>query len=146
MQNQINYKDVSNYILSLVEPDSGELISNLKMQKLLYYVQGFTLAMLDSPMFSEEIQHWTHGPVVPEAYHAFKNYNTSGIPTPSHLDFSMFSDKQMETMNDVYNVYGQYSAWKLRQLTHEELPWTCTKDNEVISHSLMKDFFKRQIH
>lgn len=142
---QVNFKDVSNYILSLSDPDDGDLISNLKMQKLLYYVQGFSLVLLNETMFDNEIQHWTHGPVVPEAYHEYKAFGSAGIQLPEEFNLAMFSDKQKEVLNDVYAVYGQYSAWKLRQMTYEESPWLNTKENEVISHGLLKEYFKKQI-
>jgi uncharacterized phage-associated protein len=136
---------VANYILSLSEPEAGDEISNLKLQKLLYYVQGFSLVLLKKPMFEESIQHWEHGPVVPEAYHAFKNYGSSGIPVPGDFDPDCLSQDCRKLINDVYSAYGQFSAWKLRQMTHEESPWLRTESGEVISHALLREYFETQV-
>ena len=46
--------------------DEGELFSNMKLQKLLYYVQGFHIAVFNRPLFNEDIEAWMYGPVVPE--------------------------------------------------------------------------------
>ena len=58
---------------------TDELITNLKLQKLLYYAQGCVMALTDEPLFDEDIQAWEHGPVVPEIYHKYKSYGKSGI-------------------------------------------------------------------
>ncbi len=74
--------DVANYFLSLVNEDQGEGITNMKMQKLVYYAQGFSLAMLNKPLFEEPIEAWQYGPVVPTLYHAFKKYGNVPLPQP----------------------------------------------------------------
>ncbi len=59
-------KEVADYSLGSVEPDSGDNLSNLKLQKLVAYAQGFHLAMKDGePLFDEPIEAWAHGPVIP---------------------------------------------------------------------------------
>lgn len=55
--------DVANFFLSAMDDDAGDLISNLKIQKLVYYAQGVHLAMFDTTLFDEEILAWEHGPV-----------------------------------------------------------------------------------
>ncbi len=56
--------DAAKYFLAQTSEDAGDLISNLKLQKLLYYAQGFHLALYDEPLFPEAIEAWTHGPVL----------------------------------------------------------------------------------
>lgn len=135
--------DVANYFLAM-EGDEGE-ITNLKLQKLVYYAQGFSLALLEEPLFNERIEAWMHGPVVASLYHRFSHLGSQSIPPPKRFDDSVFNRNQRRLLNDVYSVYGQYSAWKLRQLTHEEDPW---RDNyeegefsRVIPQREMKDYF-----
>ena len=65
----ISCQDVANYFLSLCDEDAGDLISNLKLQKLVYYAQGFHLAISGEPLFDEKIMAWEHGPVIPQLYH-----------------------------------------------------------------------------
>ena len=137
----VSAKIVSEYILSLSEPEVGDIISNLKLQKLLYYCQGFHLAIYKKPLFEDRIEHWTYGPVVPNVYHEFKKYGDAHIPIPKGSDFSVLSKDQKELIDDVYDDYGQFSAWKLRDMTHQEPPWNKTKDNEEISHEQLSSYF-----
>ncbi|MEO0985244.1 MAG: type II toxin-antitoxin system antitoxin SocA domain-containing protein [Cyanobacteria bacterium J06639_14] len=137
--------DVAKYFLSLVDEDAGDLISNLKLQKLVYYAQGFHLAIHDEPLFPESIEAWTHGPVVPELYHAYKEYGSGVIPHPEDIDFDIYTQTQQELLDDVYAVYGQFSAWKLRNMTHEEEPWKTFNPNGTITHQSLKEFFKTQL-
>ena len=46
-------------------------ITNLKLQKTLYYLQGYSLRALNDPAFNEAIRHWQYGPVVPTVYFAY---------------------------------------------------------------------------
>lgn len=135
-------QDVANYFLSQVDEDAGDLISNLKLQKLVYYAQGFHLAMYDEPLYPEPIEAWNHGPVVPILYRSFKAHGAQPLPCPADLDFSIYSSQTKELLDEVYTVYGQFSAWKLRNMTHEELPWKEAQPFETISLESMKDYFK----
>ncbi len=137
--------DVADYFLSKTDEEAGDVISNLKLQKLVYYAQGFTLAVTGKPLFNEEIEAWQHGPVVPDLYHKYKDHGAYGIPAPTNVDFSKFSSEIKEILDEVYDVYGQFSAWKLRNMTHGEAPWKNTKMGDVISLSSMSEYFKTQI-
>lgn len=136
--------DVADYFLSLVDEDSGDSVSNLKLQKLVYYAQGFHLAVLDTPLFGETIEAWTLGPVVPSLYAKYKEYKYSPIPKPDRIDCSLYEGRERELLDDVWNTYGQFSAWRLAELTHAEPPWKMAR-REVITHQALKDYFKTQI-
>lgn len=138
--------EVAKYFLAQMNDDAGDLISNLKLQKLVYYAQGFHLALFDRPLFSEEIQAWTHGPVVPCLYHTYKEYGQGSIPAPVDIDFDRFDIETREFLDEVYSVFGQFSAWKLRNMTHEEPPWRDAGAGEVISLQSMGDYFKTQVN
>jgi uncharacterized phage-associated protein len=139
--------DVANYLLSQVDEDAGDLISNMKLQKLVYYAQGYHLALFDRPLFEETIEAWAHGPVVPELYRAFKKFGNSGIPIPQDVDFSNLDENTKDFLNEIYIVLGQFSAWKLRNMTHSEPPWKDVqgKPFPIISHESMKKYFKTRI-
>lgn len=137
--------DVAKYFLTLCDDNAGDLISNLKLQKLLYYAQGFHLAAFDEPLFSDEIEAWTYGPVVPEVYRAYKEYGSGALPVPTDLDLDLFDEQTREHLAEVYKVFGQFSAWKLMHLTHEEPPWKeAARTKAVISHEALKQYFKTQ--
>jgi len=136
---------VAKFFLSLSEPMEGDSISNLKLQKLCYYAQGFALAVLDRPLFEDAIEAWEHGPVVESLYHRYKDHGANGIPVPSEIDFSTFSKEEAELLREVWNVYGQFSAWKLRNMTHEEPPWKEATRGAVITHEALKKFFRTRV-
>lgn len=133
--------DVAAYFLSSVDEEHDEGLSNLKLQKLVYYAQGFNLALFGEPLFSEDIEAWTHGPVVPELYQAYKRYGSDSIPAPDSIDLSKFGTRTTELLDEIYQVFGQFSAWGLRNLTHNEPPWRDTLRGDVISHAAMQKYF-----
>jgi uncharacterized phage-associated protein len=141
--------DIAKYFLAQVEEELGDSISNLKLQKLAYYAQGFHLAMFEGiPLFDEKIEAWTHGPVIPDLYDLYKDYESGPIPLPKDLDLSVYSDEARKLLDEVYSVYGQFSAWKLRDLTHDEKPWLDayrSAPGSEISLKSMQDFFETQV-
>jgi uncharacterized phage-associated protein len=141
----ISGHDIAKYFLVQTDEDAGDLISNLKLQKLLYYAQGFNLALYDEPLFPESIEAWTHGPVVPEVYHEYKDFGSNAIPIPSNVDFSKYDQQTRELLDEVYSVYGQFSAWKLRNMTHDEEPWKNATVGDIITSKSMEKYFKTQI-
>jgi len=141
--------EVAHYFLKRQDPDAGDLMSNLKLQKLVYYAQGFHLAMEDSPLFGERIEAWEHGPVCVPLYQEYKQYGSDAIPVPDPdvEACSIFSEATRKVLNEVYNYYGQFSAWKLRNLTHEDTPWLKAyhKGHAEITHEDMRSYFKTQL-
>ena len=138
---------VANYILAMSDPDVGDGISNLKLQKLLYYCQGTYLAITDTPLFKNLIEAWEHGPVVPDVYQQYKKYGSENIPIPKEADLSPVASNNeiKKIMDEVYSIYGQFSAWRLRDMTHSEPPWKNTPKNQVISLEELKNYFKTTI-
>jgi len=138
--------DVAKFFLSQACVEAGDLVSNLKLQKLVYYAQGFHLAIHDKPLFEEPIEAWMHGPVVPTLYHHYKTHGQAAIPLPDDYDQTAFSTEELELLNEVQRMYGQYSAWRLREMTHEEAPWMNNYKPGVASltipHADMQRFFK----
>ncbi|HBZ67575.1 MAG TPA: alpha/beta hydrolase [Bacteroidales bacterium] len=142
-----NVLDIANKIL--VQPlksEGDELITNMKLQKLLYYMQGFHLALFDgNPLFDEEIEAWMYGPVVPSMYRHFSKYTNNGIKPDVLLDqvISLTNDEEA-LFKEVFRVYGAYSAIGLMQLTHSEEPWSSvsTGQGSIITKDVMTSFFK----
>lgn len=135
--------EIANYFIWRANTDEefGENITNLKLQKLVYYAQGFHLAWYGTPLFSEPIERWAHGPVVRPLYFEYQGYRAKPIPTPEAFDPSSIDEQTRELLEEVYAVYGQYSAWGLRNLTHEEPPWRDTPPNQVIPIEDMQRYF-----
>ena len=141
-------KNVAEYFLAQTSEEAGDLISHMKVQKLVYYGQGFHLALYGVPLFDEEIEAWMHGPVAPALYQEYKQYGGGPIPLPYGMDFDLFSPDVRELLDEIYNEYGQYSAWKLRQMTHDESPWQESYHSDkgpVIPKEAMAEFFKSRL-
>ncbi len=139
----LSAREVADYFLASVDEDCGDNITNLKLQKLVYYAQGFHLAMNDGkPLFDDPISAWAHGPVVPTLYHAFESYGANAVPRPQTVDYSKYTDDVRKLLDEVSEVYGQFSASRLRAMTHEEPPWTETPPNDVIALDLMRNYFE----
>lgn len=122
-------------------------ISNLKLQKLLYYAQGYSLALLGRPLFEDAIQCWTHGPVVASVYHEYKLYGKDFIVPTDTLALSLFNPDEIAILTLVANKYGQYSPWKLRDMTHDEAPWHDAYEAHmtVIQNIEIQQYFKEQL-
>jgi uncharacterized phage-associated protein len=141
--------DIANYFLSLTDLDSGEGISNLKLQKIMYYAQALHLALFDKVLFEDNIEAWPHGPVISNIYHDCKIYKNNPIPS-AQIDISLYPPKIQNYLNQIYYTYGQYSAWILRDLTHiKNTPWDLVYENNSssveIPTELMKNFYRTLI-
>ncbi len=135
-------RDVGLFFACKADDEAGDSITNLKIQKLLYYAQGAHLAIHGEPLFEEPIEAWTHGPVVPVVYHELKSFGSKSIQVDGMCDaFARLDEQEQSVVNEVYDVYGQYSAWKLRDMTHQESPWVDTENGKIIALNSMKQFF-----
>lgn len=135
--------DIANKIISKTDLEHGDTISNLKLQKMMYYQQGFHLAYFGTPLFDEDIVAWQYGPVVPSVYKEYKSFESNSIST-SKEGISL-SDDEEELFNNVYEEYNQFSAVALMKMTHEESPWKTTEINSVISRDKMMAFSKHKL-
>ena len=140
--------DITNKIILRTDADKGDIISNLKLQKLLYYMQGYHLAFFNEKFFEDYLEAWTYGPVVPSAYHRFKEFGPKGIILdPNEYNEIELSADQEDMFEQVMNEYGKFSAIKLMEMTHKEAPWkeAFEKPDKIISIETMKSFFAKLI-
>ncbi len=146
-----NVEDVANALLQLAYNSEGaeDLMSNMKLQKMLYYQQGYHLAYFGTPLFNEDIEAWQYGPVVPSIYEKFSANGRNGI-MPEAKSFEFESEEEMNLFFKVYETYGQYSAYGLMELTHKETPWIKAKrplgHGRIISKDIIKAYFSKRIN
>lgn len=136
--------DVADYFLAQFDNDSGELITNLKLQKLVYYAQGISLGLTGQPLFEAKIEAWEHGPVVLELYQRFKDFGRNALPT-MQLDINRYTPEVLNLLAAVFVCFIHYPAWELRNMTHDEAPWKnayVVRENNEITINSMKDFFQ----
>ena len=138
---------VAEYFLFLAAEDftATAPITPMKLQKLAYYAQGYSLALHDRPLFHEPIHAWPYGPVVQPLYDAYKRYGGGPIPLADGYDSTQLNTGIMLLLNQVYGTYGPHGAWTLSAMTHAEQPWRDTPQRAVIPTELMRDFFARQL-
>ncbi len=137
--------DIAKFFLFKAGQDE-DLLTNLKLQKLLYYAQGYYLALNDGTrLFSDEIEAWTHGPVVASVYKKYKSNGAKPIAAPDDFDPGDFPPKIIEFLNKIYSALGQYSGWALRNFSHTEPPWNSVNIGEVIPITSLHDYFVTQI-
>jgi len=110
-------------IYAAAAEDEPELLTNLRLQKLLYYAQGWYLAAEDRPLFPEGIEAWASGPVVPDVYAEFQRFGTQGIPYPEVVPAENLTPAEEQHLRDVWQSYREFSAVRLRELTHADAPW-----------------------
>lgn len=133
-----------------------EGITHLKLQKLIYYAQGISLALHDKPLFYEKILAWTHGPVVREVYdeYCYNGRNVINVKIDEQkakLINEIENNKEAsEVLNLTYDNFAIYTAWQLRQMTHSDnSPWDITEKTKgldtEIDQDLIQDYFKREI-
>lgn len=113
--------DAAAYILKVCD-DCGELpITTWKLQKLVYYSQAWSLVWDDEPLFLEEIQAWANGPVCPALYNEHRGkfkIREIALGNPNEL-----TREQKDTIEVVFEHYGEKSSQYLSELTHQERPW-----------------------
>ena len=140
---------IANQLLLYSVDNGGELMTNMKLQKMLYYQQGFHLAYFGTPLFNEDIEAWMYGPVVPSMYEKYKACGRNGIEPDRTMQFSFEQKNELALFNEVCKVYGAYSAIGLMNMTHEEMPWKSTPIGEGAGHIIdkgkMQSFFKKRL-
>lgn len=113
--------DVADWFLR--NPVSGEPITHLKLQKLVYYAQAWSLALLGRQLFEEDFQAWAHGPVVPSIYRAAAGSGWAPLIPFEGRKAPEFDKEQLELLKEVADTYGAYTAKGLEAMTHSEDPW-----------------------
>ncbi len=135
--------DIAKYIIQYCRKHAY-YISNLKLQKILYFVQAQFLVETGKPCFYEDIEAWDFGPVVPAVYHEYKYFGSSSI-IDENPPTVCFTKIEKELMNAIIEECSNYSASDLVELTHDQSPWKDAYQkyhNNVISNDAIRRFFE----
>lgn len=116
-------------------------ITNLKLQKLLYYVQAISLLIYNKKSYNEKLISWSYGPVVIEAYNKYKNNDNEILISNNNIP--KLSNGLEDIIEEVVDTYGSLEATELINFTHEEDPWKETKINSEIDTNLIKKYFEK---
>ena len=132
--------------------EEPEGLTHMRLQKLLYYAQGWHLAAFGRPLFVGRIEAWKHGPVVKELYPTFKDYKARSI-SPDDAGEPTLSDQDAAFIRSVWEEYKPHSAAGLRTMTHQESPWLEARGDlpedamcdREISPASMQSFFAERM-
>lgn len=136
--------DVAEYVLWYCEKVLDKPITNLKLQKILYYIQGEYLAKYKEPLFDNDIEAWAYGPVVPDVYYEYKKYISGPIKGVNPLNKDLFTKKEKSLIRSIVKRNYTKNVWSLVQETHQESPWKNNYEkgfNNDISIVDMEEYF-----
>ncbi|GHV29604.1 hypothetical protein FACS1894167_09150 [Synergistales bacterium] len=130
-------KEVANWILA--EASAQRItVSPMQLQKILYYLQGYSLGMTSIKLFEDDIEAWTHGPVVPSVYSAYKKYGGKSILPPPNV---VIPEEFQNLVSSVVKEKGTMSAFSLSDATHSDPPYQETARNQVITVDKIETYF-----
>jgi len=98
-------------------------VTTMKLQKLVYYCQAWSMVWEEIPLFNEKIQAWANGPVCPDLFKFHKGRYVLSLSDFSAIEDYSFNTAQKTTMNKVLSFYGDKDPNWLSELTHKEAPW-----------------------
>lgn len=125
--------DIVPYILRSTAKSSVGSVTPLKLQKLLYYAQAWSLVFRGEALFYENIEAWVHGPVVPSIYQRYKQYSYNVLPEQNSIN-ELKAD-EVEVLDIVLMNYGKKSAKFLEELSHLEYPWLKAREGFCTNQS-----------
>ena len=159
MMPEYNVIDVSSYIINYSN-QINHPINNLKLQKLLYYVQAATLVETGRKCFNSKIVAWQFGPAIPEAYRYYEEYGRNSIPNQGGYKTIKLDDKTLRMSyaqpveidytikRAIRNVVDSYlnitNPLELSKKTRKEVPWKTTSLNQEIKCSEIGEYYQKQ--
>jgi len=134
-------------------PDNDN--SPMKLQKLVYFAQGWYLALYQRPLIDEQIEAWEYGPVIPSLFHTMKRFGNSVVEHYIHKQGIPVAPSSAihDFLEEIWRIYGMFTATQLSNMTHEPgTPWKEVYEkyqgriprNTDISQELMKEWFNNE--
>lgn len=149
---------VSNYFLAIAN-ETGTYMSNLKLQKLVYFFQAWYYAYKKETLFDSQFQAWVHGPVIPELYHNYKSfgYNPIIVDRLGEDEIKYFKSKLEEEelifLKQIEEFYMPKTGYELETLSHSDDPWIIARkgipddqpSEEIITLESIHDYYSKYI-
>lgn len=149
---RISACDVAEYLIWLAA-EAGDGLTNLKLQKLLYYAQAWYIVLYGRKLFEEEFEAWVHGPVIRALYGFYKDFSYSPI-IPSGRKLRPLPEQVVQHLKNILQTFGGFSAYQLELMTHSELPWQNARrglapdqsSRNIISTTDMQTFYSGMLN
>jgi uncharacterized phage-associated protein len=107
-------------------------MSAMKLQKLVYYSQAWHLTWDDAPLFTDQIEAWANGPVIPNLYQQHRRQFTVEAETFDGNSEALDGDER-ESVDAVLAFYSKWNAHELSELTHRERPWMMARERDCLT-------------
>jgi uncharacterized phage-associated protein len=141
--------DIAAWILGNIDREAGDSITHLKLQKLVYYAQAWSLALRNEPLFDEDVQAWAHGPVAESVFQTYRGYGFDAIPAPTVVP--AVGEDVAGHLSTILATYGDFSAKHLERMTHSEAPWLLARgdlapemrSNTPLAKAEMASFYQK---
>lgn len=142
-----NATDLAKYVVHKCNTDNKP-ITNLQLQKFLYYIQGYFMKRDQVPAFSEEIRNWPYGPVVPDVYFYYNIFGADSIEDPRNysdiqaaVELIQSNRKNKKLIDQIIDSCQSFTVGRLVNKTHQEDPWKNTKTSETIHPNDIEEYF-----
>lgn len=152
--NKVSASDVADYFLALSN-EAGDPMTNLRLQKLVYYAQAWHLANYEEPLFDEDFEAWVHGPVLPSLYRLYKERGFEPIDKKVRLNDleGKFGKERLAFLREVADVYMPVNTSELEMMTHQEKPWIdarggvdpAARCSNIISKDSMCEYYGERV-
>jgi uncharacterized phage-associated protein len=120
-----NANDIAEWFVRYSADELGAPVDPMSLEKLIYYAQAFHLVLTDEPLFSDEIEAWKLGPVIPAVYKKYAVYGAVPIVLPSDGEIASSIGSDLgRFLADVVGFFCRYTAMNLSRATHLEDPWS----------------------
>ena len=141
-------KYVANFFIELANDDEyGDGMTNMRLNKMLYFAQGHYFARTGNPLFNDDFEAWDYGPVVSSIYQQYRSYGKEPIfDIDADYSIESFNSDELDVLLDVAREYDKYSTSELVNKTHTDgSPWAeCIKSKtQEITKNQIKDYFSR---
>lgn len=139
---------VADYLLCFAQKH-GDVMTPLKLQKMVFYADAWYMALNDGEeLISDRFEAWVHGPVARDLYSRFADYKWQPITT--EINCPDLPEGVVKHLDEIYQVFGGYTAYQLEQMTHQEKPWLMAREGfpvdapcrNVIDKSVTSEFYR----
>lgn len=139
---------VADFLLCFAQ-EHGDVMTPLKLQKMVFYADAWYMALNEgAELVSDRFEAWVHGPVARDLYARFADYKWQ--PIIEAVECPTLPDNVVEHLEEIYQVFGGFSAYELEQMTHQEEPWLQARGNipdnaicqNVIDKALTATFYR----
>lgn len=133
---------IADYVIAYYK-NVDSVVSNLKLQKILYFLQAAFLIEMDKPLFDSDIEAWSFGPVIPVVYDKFKLFGAASIPD-TNVKMPTILNKDSEIIDGLLERVKDLSSTLLTQITLHQTPWIrnySKYSHRIIPNAEIKEYF-----